>query len=58
LELHFSQSAAFRDQLDHHLIRTPHNVLARNAFRDPVVRYLPSDSTLPHFRRGTGLDAQ
>jgi SAM-dependent methyltransferase len=62
LEPDFGQNAAFHDrmaaQYDHQLIRNPHNVLARDAFRDLVERYLPCGSTLLDFGCGTGLDAE
>jgi hypothetical protein len=60
--LSVSQKAAFYDSTGSRSMTiacsaNPHNVLARNAFRDVVARYLQSGSMLLDFGCGTGLDA-
>jgi len=61
MEPDFLLNAAFHDQLavgyDEQLMSNPNDILARQAFRDLVARYVPSSSTLLDFGCGTGLDA-
>jgi SAM-dependent methyltransferase len=54
------QNAAFYDELAAHYdshLTSPHDVLARAAFRDLVARHVAPGSTLLDFGCGTGLDA-
>jgi SAM-dependent methyltransferase len=57
----FARNAAFHDRLavryDEQLTRNPHDMLARQAFRELVTRLVPAGSTLLDFGCGTGLDA-
>jgi SAM-dependent methyltransferase len=62
VEPDFGQNAAFHSQLapqyDQHLACNPYNTLARTAFHDLVVRYVPAGGIVLDFGCGTGLDAQ
>jgi len=61
LQSDFERNAAFHDQTaaeyDGQLNRSPHDVLARIAFRDLVSRHVAGGSTVLDFGCGTGLDA-
>ena len=61
MEPDFQQNASFYDELaaqyDSRLASNPRDALARRAFQELAMRYVPSGSTLLDLGCGTGLDA-